>query len=168
MNDISILVLIGLAAFVAWRLYDYRSMQKRLPRLADWVEVLSAGDQVLMVGRKMAAIPRLGKGAYAVWGAIAVDQVDPALMEDIATVTEPVYIDAGHIFAKIIVAANEDETVIIGDLVDAAMIQRLEAAIAEHADTTVLRLQVASQAVSLVKDPEAQRTFDELWSEGGR
>jgi hypothetical protein len=169
MNNIWLWALAALVVFIAQRLLFNKSGRQATraaaPVLGEWVEVLNSDQQVLMVGRKLAAVTRLGDGAFAVWGAIAVDQVQPALIEDIKSLTTPVYLDPNHIFARIVVAADEGETVIIGDLADTAMIEKLKRAIAEHSATVDLRLQVASQSIGLIKEPDAQAKFDALWGE---
>jgi hypothetical protein len=165
MNLIVILVLAGILAYFAQRLVFRKRPARRPPNITGWIEVLSSGQEVLMVGWRIASFTRLGDGAMATWGAIAVDQVDPQLIADIASVTTPVYLDSRHIFAKIIVAADEGETMIVGELTDAAMIAKLEAAIAAHSRTVDLRLQVASESVGLMREPDAQARFDALWAQ---
>jgi hypothetical protein len=165
MHLILILVLAGVVAYFAQHWVFRKRPARKPPNLSGWIEVLSSSHEVLMVGRRIAAVPRLGDGAMAAWGAIVVDQVDPQLIADIASVTQPIYLDDNHLFAKILVAADEGETMIVGELTDAAIIAKLEAAIAAHAGTVDLRLQVASESVGLIRDADAQARFDAVWKQ---
>jgi phosphohistidine swiveling domain-containing protein len=165
MHLILILVLAGVVAYFAQHWVFRKRPARKPPDLSGWIQVLSASHEVLMVGRRIAAVPRLGDGAMAAWGAIVVDQVDPQLIADIASVTQPIYLDGKHLFAKILVAADEGETMIVAELTDAAVIAKLEAAIAAHAATVDLRLQVASESVGLMRDADAQAGFDAVWKQ---
>jgi hypothetical protein len=165
MHLILILVLAGMAAYFVQHWALRKRPARQPPNLGGWIEVLSSAHEVLMVGRRIAAVPPLGDGAMAVWGAIVVDQVDPQLIADIAGVTQPLYLDDKHLFAKIFVAADAGETVIVGELTDTATIALLEAAIHAHAGTVDLRLKVATESVSLMDDADAQARFDALWAQ---
>src|ERR1700744_1372027 len=120
MNLIVILVIAGLFAYFAQRFAFRKRPARRPPNLTGWIEVLSSAREVLMVGRRIAPVARLGDGAMAPWGAVALGAGDPQLIADIASVTTPVYLDDTHLFAKVIVAADEGETLIVGELTDAA------------------------------------------------
>ena len=177
MHLILILVLAGMVAYFAQHWVFRKRPARKPPNITGWIEVLSSSHEVLMVGRRVAAVPQLGDGAMAAWGAIAIDQVDPQLIADIASgsqsalqpasesASQLIYLDDNHLFAKILVAADEGETMIVGELTDAAMIAKLEAAIAAHAGTVDLRLQVASESVGLICDADAQARFDAMWKQ---
>jgi hypothetical protein len=166
MNLILILLLAGVLAYFVQRMVFRKRPERKPPNLTGWIEVLSPAHEVLMVGRRIAATPRLGDGAMAAWGAIVVDQVDPQLIADIASATkQPIYLDDKHLFAKILVAADEGETMILGELTDPATIAKLEEAIHTHAGTVDLRLQVASESVGLMRDVDAQEKFDVVWNQ---
>lgn len=165
MHLIFILVLAGMVAYFVQRWVFRKRPVRKPPNLTGWIEVLSSSHEVLMVGRRIAAVPQLGDGAMAAWGAIVVDQVDAQLIADIASVTRPIYLDDNHLFAKILVAADAGETMIVGELTDPATIAKLEAAIRAHAGTVDLRLQVASESVGLMRDAQAQANFDALWNQ---
>jgi hypothetical protein len=166
MHLILILVLAGVIAYFVQRVVFRKRADRKPPNISGWIEVLSPSHEVLMVGRRIAATPRLGEGAMAAWGAILVDQVDPQLIADIASATkQPVYLDDKHLFAKILVAADEGETMIVGELTDPATIAKLEEAIRMHTGTVDLRLQVASESVGLMRDADAQAKFDAVWNQ---
>jgi hypothetical protein len=167
MNTTFIIILVAIIAYFAQRAFFSKRGKPKpaLPDISGWIEVLGPGHEVLMVGRKIADTPRLGSGAMAVWGAIVVDQVDAALIEHIARITTPIYLDPNHIFAKILVVGYEDETMVIGKLNDAAMIEKLQAAIDTHAATVDLRLRVATESVGLIDGPGDRTKFDAVWNE---
>ena len=153
-------------AFLFQRFWRKRSLPMQAPSLDGWVELMNAEISApVAVGRRVANLPShvFGPGAMLMFGAVNLDSWPAPFQERVMNDYKPVSIGGNWVLAKMVMAAGQDETLVLSEYQELEMIGKLRVALKEHADDIDLRVVVCTQSIQLMDNAASREQFDADW-----
>jgi hypothetical protein len=134
-------------------------------RLSEWVEILNEEERVWARGKRVSWLPpeSFGDGACLLTGVIDLTGTVPELRTVIDREFSPTYIDGNCLVARMLVAAREDERLVLGSIDDIVVQNKIASlCAASHADREVY-VQISSDSISPLIAKNDRETFERIW-----